>query len=282
MKIGRFAPSPTGPLHMGSLITALASYLDIKSKKGLWLIRIDDLDPSRIIPGSDRAILESLFAHGLVSDREVLYQSDNLAKYEKHLVKLLPHVYSCECSRKILARLPIYPGTCRKKELSPDNNALRIKVPNTEISFDDNIKGLKITHLQREVGDFIIVRRDKLFSYNFATACDDSDHEITDILRGEDLFWSTNHQMFLMEMLNLKVPNYSHIPILCNIKGQKLSKQTGAPPIKNVEAVRNLTRAMRFLGFNVPENIATVPAIIQWGINNWSTSKIPKQFDFYF
>ena len=282
MKIGRFAPSPTGPLHMGSLTTALASYLDIKSKEGLWLIRIDDLDPPRTVPGSIQAILESLFAHGLVSDRAVIYQSENLAKYESQLNKLLPYIYSCECSRKILARHKIYPGTCRDKALSKEDVAQRIKVPNAQISFIDNIKGETIINLQREVGDFIVVRRDKLFSYNLATACDDGDQGITDVLRGEDLHSATNLQIFLMNMLKLKTPEYSHIPVLCNINGHKLSKQTGAPPIKDFEAVKNLTRAMQFLGFTIPEHVKTVTSVIEWGIRNWSANQIPKQFDFYF
>ena len=281
MKIGRFAPSPTGPLHMGSLITALASYLDIKSKKGLWLIRIDDLDPPRTAPGATQAILESLFAHGLVSDRSVIYQSENLRNYESQLAKLLPHIYSCECNRKILARHKIYPGTCRDKVLSTDDFALRIRVPNTLLSFNDKIRGETKTNLQQEVGDFIVVRRDKLFSYNLATACDDGDQGITDVLRGEDLLSLTNPQIFLMNMLKLKTPEYSHIPVLCNINGHKLSKQAGAPPVKNFEAVKNLTRAMRFLGFTIPEHIKTVNSVIEWGIRNWSANQIPKQFDFY-
>tara|TARA_A100001037_G_scaffold50038_1_gene42111 strand:- start:1235 stop:2038 length:804 start_codon:yes stop_codon:yes gene_type:complete len=266
---------------MGSLITALASYLDIKSKKGLWLIRIDDLDPPRTAPGATQAILESLFAHGLVSDRAVIYQSENLRNYESQLAKLLPHIYSCECSRKILARHKIYPGTCRDKVLSTDDFALRIRVPNTLISFNDKIRGETKTNLQQEVGDFIVVRRDKLFSYNLATACDDGDQGITDVLRGEDLLLLTNPQIFLMNMLKLKTPEYSHIPVLCNINGQKLSKQAGAPPVKNFEAVKNLTRAMRFLGFTIPEHIKTVNSVIEWGIRNWSANQIPKQFDFY-
>ena len=188
------------------------------------------------MPGSDQSILESLFAHGLVSDREVFYQSENLANYEKNLVKLLPHIYPCECSRKMLVRQTIYPGTCREKELPMDDVALRIKVPNIQISVNDNIKGEKKTNLQQEVGDFIVVRRDKHFSYNLAAACDDGDNEITDVLRGEDLFSATSPQIFLMNMLNLKIPSYSHIPVLFNINGQKLSKRTGAPPDKNIEA----------------------------------------------
>ena len=281
MKTGRFAPSPTGPLHMGSLTTALASYLDIKSKKGLWLIRIDDLDPPRTVPGSIQAILESLFAHGLVSDRAVIYQSKNLVKYEKQLAKLLPHLYSCECSRKILKRHKIYPGTCRNKTLLMENVALRIKVPDIQISFNDNIRGETITNLQQEVGDFIVVRRDKLFSYNLATACDDGDQGITDVLRGEDLLSLTNPQIFLMNMLKLKTPEYSHIPVLCNTNGHKLSKQNGAPPIKNFEAAKNLTKAMRLLGFKTPEHIKTITSIIEWGIKNWSTNQIPSKFDFF-
>ena len=281
MKIGRFAPSPTGPLHMGSLTTALASYLDIKSKMGLWLIRIDDLDPPRTVPGSIQAILESLFAHGLVSDRAVIYQSKNLVKYESQLAKLLPHLYSCRCSRKILKRHKIYPGTCRNKAFLTENVALRIKVPDIQISFNDNIKGETITNLQQEVGDFIVVRRDKLFSYNLATACDDGDQGITDVLRGEDLLSLTNPQIFLMNMLRLTTPEYSHIPVLCNTNGHKLSKQTGAPPIKNFEAVKNLTNAMRLLGFKIPGHIKTIASIIEWGIKNWSTNQIPKKFEFF-
>ena len=266
---------------MGSLITALASYLDIKAKKGLWLIRIDDLDPPRTVPGSIKLILESLSAHGLVSDRKVLYQSENLVKYKRHLAKLLPHIYSCRCSRKTLAKHRIYPGTCRHKGLSKEDVALRIRVPNSNISFNDQIKGTKVTNLQQEIGDFIVVRRDKLFSYNLATACDDGDQGITDILRGEDLFSATYPQIFLMNMLKLKTPEYSHIPVLNNLNGKKLSKQTGAPPIKNFEAVKNLINAMNFLGLQVPQNIKTITSIIAWGINNWSANKIPKQFDLY-
>ena len=281
MKIGRFAPSPTGPLHMGSLITALASFLDIKAKRGLWLIRIDDLDQPRIVPGSIQAILESLQAHGLVSDRKVIYQSRNSRKYKTLLEKLAPNLYPCQCSRKILVRQRVYPGTCLKKDILAKDVALRIKVSDACISFRDNIQGTKISNLQQETGDFIVMRRDKLFSYNLATACDDGDQEITDVLRGEDLFLTTSLQIFLMNKLNLEVPEYSHIPVLYNLNGQKLSKQTGAPPISDFEALKNLVNAMKFLGLDAPSHIKTIPSLIGWGVRNWSIKKIPKKPQFY-
>ena len=281
MRVGRFAPSPTGPLHMGSLITALASFLDIKTHHGHWSIRIDDLDQSRNHPEATKKILESLKQHGLYSDTSIIYQSQNIANYKTAISQLGSSLFGCICSRKSLARSPRYPGTCRNKELSIIDAAIRIKTPDKKVAFIDKIKGQIETHLSEDIGDFILVRKDKIFSYNLATALDDGGDMITDVLRGEDLLPLTNQQIFLMNELNLDPPEYSHIPVLCYQDGTKLSKQSGAKPLNNETAIDNILFAMKSLGLKPPLYINTIFTLIEWAVDNWTTDNLPNKFEPY-
>ena len=187
MPIGRFAPSPTGPLHMGSLMTALASYLDIKRRGGEWYVRIDDIDPPRLDRGAERRILASLNAHGLLSDRAVDHQSTHESRYAAALHQLQHDLFYCTCSRKQLQGTTCYPGTCRSRRQPVEDAAVRLLISQASTTFDDAILGTHTVDLVRATGDFIVKRRDGLWSYNFATAVDDG-HDVTHVLRGQDLF----------------------------------------------------------------------------------------------
>ena len=282
MRVGRFAPSPTGPLHMGSLITALASFLDIKQQQGNWSIRIDDLDHPRNDPEATDIILDSLQKHGLNSDTNIVYQSQNLQIYKKAISRLHSSLFRCICSRKSLAKSPIYPGTCRNKKLPNSNASIRIKMPNEKLAFIDKIRGRIEIHLAEEIGDLILVRRDKIFSYNLATSVDDGSDTITDVLRGQDLLPLTNQQIFLMNKLNLRPPEYAHIPVLCYPDGTKLSKQSGAKPLNNETPIDNITLAIKILGQkNPPTYINTVLQLIEWAIDNWDIENLPQKLQPY-
>ena len=282
MRVGRFAPSPTGPLHMGSLITALASFLDIKQQQGNWSIRIDDLDHPRNDPEATDIILDSLQKHGLNWDMNIVYQSQNLQIYKKAMSRLHSSLFRCICSRKSLANLPIYPGTCRNKKLSNSDASIRIKIPNEKLAFIDKIRGRIEIHLAEEIGDLILVRRDKIFSYNLATSVDDGSDTITDVLRGQDLLPLTNQQIFLMNELNLQPPEYAHIPVLCYPDGTKLSKRSGAKPLNNETPIDNITLAIKILGQKKPPTyINTVSQLIKWAIDNWDIENLPQKLQPY-
>ena len=282
MRVGRFAPSPSGPLHMGSLITALASFVDIKQRQGLWSIRIDDLDQPRNDPDATKIILDSLTKHGLNSDTNIVYQSQNLQSYKKAIDQLSSSLFRCVCSRKSLAISPIYPGTCRDKNLSNSNVSIRIKTPDEKLAFIDKIRGRIEVNLAKEIGDFILVRRDRIFSYNLATSLDDGDDTITDVLRGQDLLPLTNQQIFLMNELNLQPPEYAHIPVLCYPDGTKLSKQSGAKPLNSETPIENITLAIEILGQKKPPTyINTVFQLIEWAIDNWDIENLPQKLQPY-
>lgn len=282
MKRGRFAPSATGALHMGSLTTALASFFSIKKQKGYWSVRIDDLDNSRNQPEAVSMILEALKAHGLNADGKIDYQSDHLSIYDKAVKGLEQNCFACTCTRKSLRNFPIYPGTCRLNKKMIKDSAMRIQVPDIELYFKDQIHGLQQTELAKEIGDFILVRRDKVFSYNLTSACDDGADCITDVVRGADLLKSTANQVFLMHKLNLEVPTYTHVPLVCHPDGTKLSKQTGAKPLDNKNAKQNILTAFAFLGLYRPVETQSISSLIQWGINNWSLKNLPGMFSSYF
>lgn len=280
--LGRFAPSPTGPLHMGSLIGALASYLDARAHDGQWLVRIEDLDPPREISGSAQSILENLKAHGLQWDHEVLWQSQRHAAYELALKKLIDagEAFYCSCSRsRISAINGIYDGHCRgnNKPLKP-SCAIRLKVPPQAIAFDDAIQGRYRQHLQSDVGDFIIRRKDKLFAYQLAVVVDDAYQGITDIVRGSDLLDSTPRQIYLQQLLGMATPRYAHFPVLTNSEGQKLSKQTFARAINPGQACDNLLFALRFLQQPAPApGQARHPQdILEHAISHWQLQAIPR------
>jgi glutamyl-Q tRNA(Asp) synthetase len=256
---GRFAPSPTGDLHAGSLAAALASWLDARARGGTWLVRIEDLDPPREVAGATQRILAGLAAFGMTSDEPVLFQSRRHDLYRQALDRLddAGLVYGCACSRSdiALARqqlgLPadIYPGTCRNGTGGRPVRALRVRVPDDTIGFVDRACGPFAQNLAREVGDFVVRRAEGLCAYQLAVVVDDADQRITDVVRGADLLDNTPRQLWLQRALALPTPRYLHVPVVTNQRGEKLSKQTGATALDPTRPLAELERAWRHLGF---------------------------------
>lgn len=275
--LGRFAPSPTGPLHMGSLIAAVASYCDIKQKGGRWHVRIDDLDPPRTAVNACTFILQTLEAHGLISDLPIIYQSQRITAYRDALNQLMSYAFFCTCSRKQLENFPVYPGTCRNNKERLENTSIRLSVGEQKLACHDLVLGTQEHELGKVFGDFVIQRKDGLTSYNLATAVDDA-QEITHVIRGQDLYPTTPIQLLIMQRLKLSPPTYGHIPVLTYEDGRKLSKQTLAPAIDNELATSNLIKVFTYLGMPVPNTDEwTVEQLLQWGIGNWDLSKVPSK-----
>jgi len=273
MYTGRFAPSPTGPLHLGSLIAALASWLDARAVRGRWLVRIEDLDRPRCVPGAADAMLRSLERLGLTWDGEVLYQSRRLEHYREALERLKGHTYWCACSRREIADsslglatdgAPIYPGTCRAGAHGKQR-ALRVMTSMQEICFDDRVQGRRCQVLERDIGDFVVYRADGLFAYQLAVVVDDAQQEITDVVRGADLLDSTARQIHLQRLLGVPTPRYLHVPVALNAAGEKLSKQTGAHAV--APTMETLRAALRFLGQPDAETL-------EEAVRNWNPALI--------
>lgn len=267
--IGRFAPSPTGPLHFGSLVCALASYLDAKRHGGQWLLRIEDIDPPREQPGAADAIKRTLEAHGLYWDGEVRYQSQRSDAYWECLneLKKLDLVYPCNCTRARLASLNgPYDGHCRRHPPpAGEACALRLKVielpeafrqVNNNIEFRDRICGAQSENIEMISGDFVTHRKDGLFAYQLAVVVDDIDQGVTDVVRGDDLLDTTARQIFLYHILGKTPPSYAHIPVIKDAQGNKLSKQNHAPAVDDSTPVENLQRALTCLG-HAPSQLKT-------------------------
>ncbi|MCE7913353.1 MAG: tRNA glutamyl-Q(34) synthetase GluQRS [Nitrosomonas sp. PRO4] len=283
---GRFAPSPTGSLHFGSLVAAVASYLDAKSNYGEWLVRIEDLDSQRQIPGAADQILYTLEQFGMEWDGEVIFQSRRLELYQAALDILTKKnlIYPCKCSRKEIADSsivglngPIYPGTCRNKSIKANiNHALRIRTDNNLIAFCDKLRGNYTQRLQRDVGDFVVRRADGMYAYQLAVVVDDADQGITHVVRGMDLLDSTPRQIYLQQLLGYITPEYMHLPVVTNQQGEKLSKQTGAKPIKLSNALKQLLCALEFLGQESPPDMieADLSYFWQWACKHWRADKI--------
>jgi glutamyl-Q tRNA(Asp) synthetase len=280
MVTGRFAPSPTGPLHMGSLIAAAASWLDARAAGGRWLLRIEDLDRPRAEPGAAGDILRTLERLGLGWDGEVIYQSRRAARYRQALDRLRAHSYWCGCSRREIADSSlglaadgarIYPGTCRSG-LPPQKaqRALRVKTSAEEIRFSDRVQGLQAQVLERDIGDFVLYRADGLFAYQLAVVVDDADQGITDVVRGADLLDSTPRQIYLQRLLGLATPRYLHVPVALNARGEKLSKQAGAAPIDLRNAHTAIRSVLRFLGQAESDSFDNA-------VRNWDPALIPAQ-----
>jgi len=264
--IGRFAPSPTGPLHRGSLVAALASYLDAKAHHGQWLLRIEDVDEARTVPGAVEAILRCLVAFGMQWDGEVVWQSRRSALYQASFERLDGHAYPCGCTRREIADsrigvandgAAIYPGTCRTG-LAPGKTAraFRLRVPDdtgTHITFDDRWFGQVTQNLATEAGDFVLKRADGYWAYQLAVVVDDADQQVTDVVRGADLLDSTPRQIYLQHLLGLPTPRYLHVPVVTNANGEKLSKQTGALALDPLQPLNELMAAARFLGLQLQE-----------------------------
>lgn len=285
--IGRFAPSPTGPLHFGSLVSALASYLDAKANGGQWLVRMEDLDPPREQAGAASAILHCLDEHGLQWDGEIIYQSQRSHAYQACLDALLHAglAYPCTCSRQDLASMGgIYDGRCRTR--SPASGqicALRLKLydltnqPTDDlIQFEDLIQGSQTQNLRSGAGDQILKRRDGFFAYQLAVVVDDIAQGITHIIRGSDLLEVTGRQLFFFGLLNAPLPQFGHVPLAMQANGQKLSKQNHAKAIDSKLASRNLWRGLEFLGQNPPAALAdaSTSECLDWALHHWQRQAV--------
>jgi glutamyl-Q tRNA(Asp) synthetase len=283
---GRFAPSPTGPLHFGSLVAALASYLEAKKQQGEWLLRMEDLDTPRNQPGAADSILHSLEAFGFEWDGPVVYQSERLDLYAEVLLKLQKSelLYPCGCTRKEIADSAIhgiegaiYPSTCRNG-LPPGKaaRAWRIRTEDRIIDFDDTIQRHTAQNLARDIGDFVLKRADGFYAYQLAVVVDDADQGITHVVRGADLLDSTPRQIFLQQVLELPAMHYAHIPVVLNAQGEKLSKQTQAAAVDEQQPAAQLWQALDFLQQAPPAAICNAPLtdIWQWAIKNWQLGRI--------
>ena len=256
---GRFAPSPTGALHAGSLVAAMASFLDARAHDGVWLVRIEDIDPPRDIPGAGEHIIQTLGKLGLTSDEPVLWQHDRYDAYQTALDKLIAkgRVYGCACSRKEASQraealgLPpgVYPGTCRHGTGGRPARAMRFHTDSGSLAFVDRLCGSYAQDVEHEVGDFVLKRADGLWAYQLAAIVDDIHQGVTDIVRGADLLDNTPRQIQLIRALGAPVPRYMHLPLVLNPEGQKLSKQQGATPLDADNLLGELERAWTHLGF---------------------------------
>lgn len=284
---GRFAPSPTGPLHFGSLIAALGSFLEARHQGGEWRVRIEDVDIPRAQPGAADAILQALERRGLYWDGPVLYQSQRAECYQAALEQLqrAGFAYPCSCTRRELTSLPrsrdgglIYPGYCRNGPRQPNRScALRLRLPDMTLGFHDAIQGDYQQRLAGEVGDFIIRRADGLFAYQLAVVIDDAEQGVTEVIRGSDLLDSTPRQIYLQQALQLPTPRYGHLPVAVDERGDKLSKQTCAPPLDDRCPGAELWEALRFLGQQPPTALrrAPPPEILAWALTHWRLADIP-------
>lgn len=277
---GRFAPSPTGPLHFGSLLAATASFLDARAAGDAWRLRFDDLDLPRSEPGAIESITTTLEAHGLIWDGPILHQSDHLEAYEGALSELagMGVLFYCTCSRRDLRNEAIYPGTCRSFLKPRPDSAIRVLVDQVPIEFADRIQGPQRCRLDQTIGDFIVRRRDGLVAYQLATAVDDGGDDVTSVVRGADLLNNTPRQIYLMRLLGLKPPSYAHIPVLLNPDGSKLSKQTRAPAVDAARAPENLVGSFRLLGMRPPPTATRwgVEQILSWGVSHWHQEAVPQ------
>lgn len=286
---GRFAPSPTGPLHFGSLVAAVGSYLDARSQGGEWLVRIEDVDQPRTVPGAADGILRTLEAFGFEWDGEVVVQSHRLDLYHGALMRLQADgkVYPCACSRSEIAAMStrasvdgglLYPGTCRNGlTAGKAARAWRLRVPDREIHLVDRIQGESRQNLERDVGDFVLLRADGQYAYQLAVVVDDALQGVNAVVRGVDLLDSTARQMWLQQCLGVPTPTYAHLPVVVNAAGEKLSKQTRAAAIDPACANDQLVAALRFLGHPPPEGLEHAPlaTLWRWAIDHWSIERVP-------
>ncbi|PWB54683.1 MAG: tRNA glutamyl-Q(34) synthetase GluQRS [Nitrosomonadales bacterium] len=284
---GRFAPSPTGSMHFGSLVAAVGSYLDARSCQGKWLVRMEDLDPPRVVAGAADNILRTLEAFGLFWDGDVVFQSRRGEAYRAALDVLQQQgvLYPCNCSRREIADSAleastglIYQGQCRSgMRKGRAAHALRVITDNHPIKFCDRLLGDCGQRLEADVGDFVLRRADGLYAYQLAVVVDDAEQGITHIVRGADILDSTPRQIYLQHLLGLSTPSYLHLPVAVNVQGEKLSKQTLAPALNPADPVPQLVRALGFLGQEPPPGLAgaDLADFWAWAVANWSARKIP-------
>ena len=281
--MGRFAPSPTGPLHFGSLLAAAASYLQARRHRGHWLLRIEDIDPPREQPGAAKRILAALDRYGFEWDGPVIYQSSSQSAHEAALHRLLDagQAYPCSCSRSDLADAPrgplgiIYPGTCRAG-CAAGETAIRVRTDDSGVEFADGLQGPQRQRLESESGDFVVWRRDGLVAYHLAVVVDDYEQGVTEIVRGIDLMDSTCRQIWLQRLLGYPTPNYLHIPVAAHADGQKLSKMTGAGAVPLGQPEPYLVQVLSSLGQQPPDRLAgaTLEEIWAWGVENWNVDAL--------
>jgi glutamyl-Q tRNA(Asp) synthetase len=283
--VGRFAPSPTGPLHAGSLVAALASYLDARAHGGRWLLRIEDIDEARSVPGAAEDIIDTLAAFGMQSDGKVVWQSHRKDLYEAAFSALGKYVYPCACSRKEIADsrvalapdgAAIYPGTCRRGLASGrEARAWRLRVPERDdpaalIRFDDRWQGHVEENLADSVGDFVLKRADGFWAYQIAVVVDDADQQVSDIVRGADLLESTARQIYLQQLLRIPTPRFLHVPVVVNGIGEKLSKQTGAMALDKSQPVKELMLAAGRLALPLRPEIESLQDFWDAAVPSWA------------
>lgn len=284
--VGRFAPSPTGPLHFGSLIAAVGSYLQARSRGGRWLVRIEDLDRPREVAGAADDILRTLETYGLHWDGPVLYQSRRDAAYAAALETLRARhaVYPCACTRQDIARARLklggaadYPGTCRGG-LPPGRQprAWRVRTERQVIGFEDGVLGRCEFDLEHTSGDFVVRRADGLFAYQLAVVVDDAEQGVNEVVRGADLLDSTPRQILLQRLLGLPTPAYLHLPVATTARDEKLSKQTGAAPLDRNRPLPALRRALAFLGQPVPDHADRLDTFWDAAVALWDASRVPR------
>jgi len=279
--VGRFAPSPTGPLHYGSLVAALASFLDARHAGGQWLLRIEDLDPPRESIDAPQEIIRQLLAFDLRWDSEVLYQSTRLTSYDAALESIRTSTFPCTCTRKKVPK--IYPGTCRLRKHPPAGEpyAVRLRVPGHSVSIDDRVLGVQTWDLDNEVGDFIIKRKDGLHAYQLAVVVDDIHYAVSHIVRGNDLLDSTPRQLALYENFEVSPPEYLHIPVLVDKSGNKLSKQAHAKPVDTSDPLFTIRSALSDLGQSTHQHCLNVKELLEKAAASWNPATIPNVHDIH-
>lgn len=282
--VGRFAPSPTGPLHKGSLVAALASWLDARAAAGRWLLRIEDVDEPRCSVAAADTILRQLDALGLHWDGEVVWQSRRTARYRAALDTLIAGgaAYGCACTRRDLESQPLasdgarrYPGTCRDRAgIAP--RAWRLRVPAGEVAFDDRVLGRIAVDVAADSGDFVLWRADGYCAYQLAVVVDDADQGVTDIVRGADLLTSTPRQILVQRALGLAQPRYAHVPVVLDANGEKLSKQTRAPALEPADALTDLEEALAFLRHPPPADVVASGRedLLAWAVQRWTLTAL--------
>lgn len=284
---GRFAPSPTGCLHFGSLVAAVASYADALAHGGLWLVRMEDVDRTREVAGAADDILRTLEAFGFEWAGEVVYQSRRTARYEEALAQLRAAgaAYPCACSRSAIAAAgrigpegPVYPGTCRRGlPVGARGRSIRVVTTDSPVAFDDAVCGPISQRMESEVGDFVVRRADGCFAYQLAVVVDDAEQEVTDVVRGADLLRSTPRQIHLQRLLGLPTPRYAHVPLVLGPDGRKLSKQDRAHPVERAAPLPALRAAWSFLGQSDIGEAATPAELWRLAARTWNLSKVPAQ-----
>jgi glutamyl-Q tRNA(Asp) synthetase len=284
---GRFAPSPTGPLHFGSLVAAVGSYLEARTCGGVWLVRIEDLDTPRVVAGAADDILRCLDACGMAWDGAVMYQSARAGAYRAALDQLHDRgaLYDCTCTRREIADSalhgidgPVYPGTCRTGAMGDrPARAIRVRTQGARITFEDALQGVISQDVENEIGDFVVRRADGQVAYQLAVVVDDAAQGITDVVRGADLLDSTPRQILLQRLLDLPTPRYAHLPVATTVLGEKLSKQTLAPAVDQQNPARELVKVLEFLRQAPPPALqrASVASVWDWAAAHWQPARVP-------